>query len=437
MTRKPALPETPQPKLSRRAFVAGSVGAAAALAARPAFAAAKTLNVLSHKVHQTVLGSGEGDLLAGWRKTGDAEVAFTTFDSNPLQDRLFREASLKETDYGVGFLIDNRPTSQIAALFEPLDAYQKQDAIEDFADIAPGLVQGMTVDGKLIGIPVRHATQGLFYNEALLEEAGVTAPPTTLEELIQQAKTCTFTSKAGTPVVGMVLASDLAVFPVMFARAFGGDFISADLKLVPNREAMELALSTLRGMFEAGSLPRSYATTKNDDHVTWMQQGRAAFTLLPFARSGQLNSTEQSKYPGKIKAIAFPGSATLGGKVAMASVVEAWAMAIPKNAKDKALAWSFIKEVSSKRVTLGMAVNGNGPVRVSTYADEALKAKNPLAAVEAKVLATARGAFPPFPEAARAQATFLEEVQLAVLGRKPVKDAVSAIIERIKPMMPA
>ena len=112
-------------------------------------------------------------------------------------------------------------------------------------------------------------------------------------------------------------------------------------------------------------------------------------------------------------------------------------MVIPKNAKDKALAWKFIKEVSSKRVTLGMAINGNGPVRVSSYADPNLTAKNPLAAVEARVLAHARGAFPPFPEAARAQAILLEEVQLAVLGRKPVKDAVAAIIERVKPLMPA
>lgn len=427
----------PEAKLTRRAFVAGSAGVAATLAIGPARAASKTLNVLSHKVHQTVLGSGDGDLMAGWRKANDAEIAFTTFDSNPLQDRLFREASLKETEYGVGYLIDNRPTSQIAALFEPLDAYQSQDAIEDFADIAPGLVQGMTVDGKLIGIPVRHATQGLFYNEALLEEAGISAPPTTLEELIEQAKKTSFTSKAGTPVTGMVLASDLAVFPVMFARAYGGDFISPDLKLVPNREALEQGLAALRGMFEAGSLPRSYATTKNDDQVTWLQQGRAAFTVLPFARGAQLNNAEQSKFPGRIKAVEFPGSAAIKGKMPMASVVEAWAMAIPRNAKDKALAWSFIREVSSKRVTLGMAINGNGPVRVSSYADAGLKAKNPLAAVEAKVLATARGAFPPFPEAARAQATFLEEVQLAVLGRKPVKDAVSAIIERIKPMMPA
>lgn len=429
--------KTTLPQLSRRDFIATTIAGAATLAAGPGLAASKTLNLLSHKVHQTVLGTGDGDLMKDWRKANDAELAFTTFDSNPLQDRLFREASLKETDYGVGYLIDNRPTSQIAALFEPLDAYQKKDPIEDFGDIAPGLVQGMTVGGKLIGIPVRHATQGLFYNEALLEEAGIGAPPTTLEELIEQAKKTTFTSKAGTPVVGLVLASDLAVFPVMFARAFGGDFISSDFKLVPDRAAMESGLNALRGLFEAGALPRSYATTKNDDQVTWLQQGRAAFTILPFARAAQLNNPDQSKFPGKIKAVAFPGSAALKGKAPMASVVEAWAMSIPANAKDKALAWSFIREVSSKRVTLGMAINGNGPVRVSTYADAALKAKSPLAAVEAQVLATARGAFPPFPEAARAQATFLEEVQLAVLGRKPVKDAVTAMIERIKPMMPA
>jgi multiple sugar transport system substrate-binding protein len=423
--------------LTRRGFLGTALGGAAFVAAGPSLAAAKTLNVLSHKVHETVLGTGDADLLKDWKAANDADVVFTTFDSNPLQDRLFREASLGETDYGVGYIIDNRPTSEIASLFEPLDEHLKNDPIEDFDDIAPGLVQGMTVDGKLIGIPVRHATQGLFYNEALLEEAGIGAPPTTLEELVEQAGKLTFTSKAGTPVTGMILASDLAVFPVMFARAFGGDYITKDFQLVPDPAAMEQGLDVLRGMFEAGTLPRSYATTKNDDQVTWLQQGRAAFTVLPFARNAQLNNPEQSKFPGRIKAVEFPVAAALKGKTPMSSIVEAWGMVIPKNAKDKDLAWKYIKEVSSKRVTAGMAINGNGPVRVSSYSDPQLIAKNPLAAVEAEVLSHARGAFPPFPEAARAQQVFLEEVQLAVLGRKPVKEAVAAIAERVKPLLPA
>jgi len=84
-----------------------------------------------------------------------------------------------------------------------------------------------------------------------------------------------------------------------------------------------------------------------------------------------------------------------------------------------------------------MANNGNGPVRVSTYKDATFAGKTPVAAVEAAALANARGAFPPFPEAARAQSLFLEEVQLAVLGRKPVNEAVASMTSRIKPLLPA
>lgn len=419
-------------QMNRRGFLASATGTLALLAAAPALAAGKVLNILSHRVHQAVLGEGEGDLMAGWKPANDADLAFTTFDSNPLMDRLFREASLPETEFSVGYMVDNRPTSDIARLFEPLDGWQEKDPIADFADLAPGLIKGMTIDGKLIGIPVRTATQALFYNEDLLEQAGFTAPPATLEELVAQAQKIS----ADKIATGMVLASDLAVFPVMFARAFGGDFLTQDFRLLPDPAAMEQALTVLAGMFADGSLPRSYATTKNDDQVTWMQQGRAAFTVLPFARAAQLNNPEQSKFPGRIKAVGFPVTGALVGKTPMAAVVEAWAMVIPANARDKDLAWSYIRQVSSPETTLGMALNGNGAARVSTFSDPRLIEKNPLAAIEAEALANARGAFPPFPEAARAQALFLEEVQLAVMGRKTPAEAVAAISERVAPLLP-
>ena len=422
-------------RLSRRHFMGTAAAGAAALAAGPSFAAGKTLNILSHRVHQAVLmPEGKEDLLAGWKAANDVALEFTTLDSNPLQDRLFLEAGLPSTDFGVGYIIDNRPTSDIAKLFHPLDDFLASAPIENFDDIAPGLRQALTVDGKTIGIPVRHATVGLFYNEALLEEAGIAAPPTTFEELVEQAKKLTFTAKDGTPVTGMITASDLAVFPVSVARAFGGEYIDKDFNLLPNPDAMIKALTVLNDMFNAGALPRSYATTKNDDQVTWMQQGRAAFTMITFARYAQFNNPEQSRFPGRIKAVQFPKSETYDGE--MAAVTEGWGMTIPANFADKDLAWSYIREVSSPRVTLGMAKNGNGPVRVSTYADPSFAAASPVAAAEAEALATARGAFPPFPEGARAQQIFLEEVQLAVLGRKAPADAVAAMVERITPLLP-
>ena len=420
----------------RQALGLGASAAALAAVGSPALAAGNTLNVLSHRVHQLALTEGAaGDLTEPWRNENDAEISWTTFDTGPLQDRLLREASLGETDFGVGFLVNNRATAAAASLLQPLDAFQADTPIEDFGDIAPGLVDAMTIDGNLIGVPFRHATQGLFYNEALLEEAGIAAPPKTLEEFLDQAKQLTFTSSAGNPVVGLALAAELAVYPVMFARAFGGDFVTGDLQLMPDPEPMEKAITVLQGMFEAGSLPRSYTTTKNEDQVTWLQQGRSAFAILPFSRHAQLN--RDSAYDGRIKAVEFPVASELVGKEEMSTVVEFWAMSIPASAVDKDLAWSFIRAMSSKAVTLGAARNGNGPVRVSTYDQPEFAADQPLAAVEAAALSRARVPFPAFPESARAQSVFVEEVQLAVLGQKSAAEAVAAIQDRVTPLLPA
>ncbi len=109
----------------------------------------------------------------------------------------------------------SRPKSEVSDLMGLLKIFIRRDLAELHQN-------GVRV--RIIG-----DRQGLQPDiKALLEEAGISAPPATLEELIEQAKKTTFTSKAGTPVTGMVLASDLAVFPVMFARAYGGDFISPD-----------------------------------------------------------------------------------------------------------------------------------------------------------------------------------------------------------------
>jgi multiple sugar transport system substrate-binding protein len=419
--------------LTRRGLLASTIAAAAALP-RPSLGAEQTLNVLCHRVHKACLTGGvAGDLTAPWCQANNATISWSTFDTDPLQDRLFREASLDKTDFGVAYLVNSRATPNAAKLLQPLDPYQAKLPVTDMADIAAGLTKAMTIGGQSIGVPVRHATIALFYNETLMQQRGITAPPKGLEELVDQARRLTFRDEDGHPIVGMVLASDLAVFPVTFARAFGGDFISPDLKVVPDPAALEQALTVLHAMYDSGSLPRSYATTSNDDQATWMLQGRAAFTVLPFARYAQLNNKDQSRYPGHIKAIEFPLSETMKGQK-MASCTEFWAMSIPANSTQKDLAWSFIRAMSSPEVTLGAARNGNGPVRLSTYRDATFQAAQPMAAMEEKALENARVPLPAFPEAARAQSVLLEEVQLAVLGRKTPKEAVAAIVERVTPL---
>lgn len=62
-------------------------------------------------------------------------------------------------------------------------------------------------------------------------------------------------------------------------------------------------------------------------------------------------------------------------------------MCILRSARNKPLAWSLIKDLSSKENTLKAALNGNGPVRASTYADARFASTVPYAAAEAATLA--------------------------------------------------
>src|SRR5262245_10575607 len=119
-------------RLTRRRLLGATLaGAAAATIARPGFAASKRLDVICHRVHQLCLTTGvAGDLTAPWRQANDADIAWATFDSNPLQDRLFREASLSSSDVGVAYLVNSRATPNVANVLLPLDALQAQAPIE-------------------------------------------------------------------------------------------------------------------------------------------------------------------------------------------------------------------------------------------------------------------------------------------------------------------
>jgi multiple sugar transport system substrate-binding protein len=253
--------------LTRRAALGTTVAALAV----PGLAQAqsKRLDILSRRVHQQVLTQGAaGDLTAGWRRASNAELSWATADIGPLQDRLLREASLPSSDFGVGYLLNSRTTPDVARLLEPLEGLLQDQPIDRFEDIAPGLRQAMVVNGRTIAVPVRHATDGLFYNRAMLEQRGIAAPSCSLEEFLEQARQLTFRPSGAATVTGLVMTAALAAYPVMFARAFGGDFVTPDYKVIPDLDAMTKAIAAIRGLFEAGALPRSYATTSNKDQVT-------------------------------------------------------------------------------------------------------------------------------------------------------------------------
>jgi multiple sugar transport system substrate-binding protein len=112
--------------------------------------------------------------------------------------------------------------------------------------------------------------------------------------------------------------------------------------------------------------------------------------------------------------------------------VEFWALMIPKNSANKRQAWEFIRSISSKAATMQMARNGNGPTRVSTYKG---LASQPFALTEAAALALARPHLPAFDEQSRAHDIFIEEIQGAIVGMKPARQAMTDATRRVRPLV--
>jgi multiple sugar transport system substrate-binding protein len=425
MTRRP----------DRRQVLGGFIGLSFA---GNALAQAAPLNVFAHRVMQTVsTGAQGGDITKDWAQQNGTTIQWTTFDTGPLQERLFREASLSETTVDVGFLLNTQAIPRAATLFEPLDDNLARDPPEDAADIFPGLMAGMKVGGKQLAIPFRHASSGLHYNEELLAEKGFTKPPASIEELVEIARACTYRRADGTAVVGLCMPGVTYPNVIDIARAWDGDFITPAFKCVADQPPMLNAIKLLRALFQAGAFPRNFATLSTEDVNVWMQTGRAAMSLQSMGRNRIYNDPQKSKFPGKIRTVAVPASQTLAGKYEAAPAkVEFWGMVIPNSSRRKDLAWSFIKSMSAKQATLKAALNGNGPVRASTYADAGFARSVPYAAEELKVLKVARVPLPAFDEAARAGDLFKEEAEAAVLGMKSPEDAMASLVKRVQPLLP-
>ena len=421
----------------RRQVLGGFIGLSF-VDARAALAQTGPLNVFAHRVMQTVsTGAQGGDITKDWTQKNSATIQWTTFDTGPLQERLFREASLGETTVDVGFLLNTQAIPRAATLFEPLDDNLARDPLEDAADIFPGLMAGMKVGGKQLAIPFRHASSGLHYNEELLAEKGFSKPPASIEELVEIARACTYRRPDGTAVVGLCMPGVTYPNVIDIARAWDGDFITPGFKCVADQPPMLNAIKLLRELFQAGAFPRNFATLSTEDVNVWMQTGRAAMSLQSMGRNRIYNDPQKSKFPGRIKTVAVPISAGLKSKYAVAPAkVEFWGLVIPKNAKRKDLSWSFIKAMSAKQATLKAALNGNGPVRASTYADAGFASSVPYAAEELKVLKVARVPLPAFDEAARAGDLFKEEAEAAVLGMKTPEDAMASLTKRVQPLLP-
>ena len=417
----------------RAALLAGASALAAPAIAR---AQAPKFVVVSHVVHRNVAtGEKGGDSTSPFRAAAGRDVEWLTFGVEAVNERAFREASLAQGSVDVAFILDRFGGPQIANLFEDLGEWQKRDPIEGFDEISAGMRLAHTHRGKLIGIPYRHATHGLFVNDAFAQERGLAGHPKSFEEIVAWTEKLTWTRGDGGQVAGFVTSMDDPSGMIDVVRAYGGEFVTPEYKVVCDEPGAVAAVTLMREMFRKRQVPRNLATIKTEDIITLMQQGRVAMTNQPYGRFVNYNDPKQSNFAGRISVAPVPMAASAGGGPAPAKT-SVWAMAIPSNARDKAMSWNFIKALSGREATIAAAVNGNGPVRTSAYADPRVRELVPYWQAEAATLPNARLVVPGFANSAKAMDVFMEEVQAAFLGAKEPLVAMREAKRRCEPLMP-
>jgi multiple sugar transport system substrate-binding protein len=389
--------------------------------------------VAGHAVHQNTTTKGPGGDIAGeWAAANNATVEWLTFGVPEVHDRVFREASLAQGGIDVAFLLNRFTDENIANLFVPLDDYLASDPIPEFDGISKGMLEAFTFDGKIYAIPFRHATHGLLYNETFLAERGLDGPPETFEEFIDYARQLTYTREDGTRVHGVVWGGLGPANLADLVRAHGGDFITSDLEVKVNSPGTVKAIELLVDFFQNGVVPQSELSFSTEDAITYMQQGRAAMAIAPFGRYVPFNDPEASKFPGSFKAIPVPSFA---GQPPIAVKTEVWAIAIPANAPNKDMSWSFIKHLSTADAALRAALNGNGPVRSAVYDDPRMLEIIPYAEAEGIAVESARVPLPGFSKSAEADDAIIEAVQEALLGAKTAQQAMDDLQRRLEAMI--
>ncbi len=204
----------------------------------------------------------------------------------------------------------------------PLDKYCPNVAGYS-SELAPYALQGMTYNNEVYGLSYYADTTDFIYNDALLQKAGFTAAPLTLDDVYNQSKEIKAKGVNEFPIL-FAWSQKEGAFPeawtsLVFAQQQGGNALfDANLNPVFNKEgsAAYQVMEWLRKVYNEGLLDPASLSMAEIDQVKSMQAGAHTFTVAPQYNMAELNKPGSGDYAGQFKIALMPGpSHATGGYV--------------------------------------------------------------------------------------------------------------------------
>jgi multiple sugar transport system substrate-binding protein len=188
-----------------------------------------------------------------------------------------------------------------AGWFVPID--KLLGANFDYSDFPSRLLDLLSHDGKLYGLPIRAETIILMYRKDLFQKYGVKVPKT-FDELTEAARILTRdtnndgkTDLFGTAVRG---AKGQGGYPfTYYLRNMGGRFFDKQMRPTVNSDA---AVEALKYYVKLASeyAPHGSTVYTWEDVFASMQLGRTAFIIESSIQAGKLENPDNSLVVGKV-----------------------------------------------------------------------------------------------------------------------------------------
>ena len=223
--------------------------------------------------------------------------------------------------------------------------------VDDYmADLPQGIIEQMSFEGEVYGLPYYSGNSVFVYNQRLLKKAGINSPPKTWDELTKQASTLKQKGVVRYPIVIGLAANENSILRNLeiISAGFGGRFFNDKLEPVFHQKnsGVKKALAWIADGISKGVINRASISQGDGEIDKFMRSGTAAFTIVTDYEMKVLNDPKKSDEAGNIKNSLVPGSAdAVSGTIGYVRLYSITSEA------DKAKAWKLVQFLGGKDAT--------------------------------------------------------------------------------------
>jgi multiple sugar transport system substrate-binding protein len=328
-------------------FMVGAVGCAPKAAAGPV-----TIHVLT--MDQAGLKPAEIDAIAREfeAKNPDIKVSMEYVSYDNVHDKIVTGMAANPPGYDAAMLDVIWPDEFIKAGYL-LDVTDRVTP-EMKSGMFPASWNGVARNGKIYGMPWLMDVKYFMYNKAMLDKAGITAPPKTWEELVDQSKIIKQKGLAEFPVIWSWNQKEGVVCDftaLLFGN--GGAFLDANGKPVFNDEKGVQVLTWMKQTVDDGlTNPSSVASDENAVEADFLA-GKSAFAVNWLFQYADSNDASKSQIVGQAAFAPVPVfKAGADAGIKGSSVDGSSAFAIMKTSPYADQTWKFLTYLASYDVQM-------------------------------------------------------------------------------------